>query len=210
MISAFAFATPAATVPTPTSETNFTDILACGFTLFKSWINCSKSSIEYISWCGGGDIKSIPGIAWRTFPIFSFTFLPGSLPPSPGFAPWAIFICISLAFTKYSVVTPNRPDATCFVALIVIVLNLLESSPPSPVFERPPNVFIAVASVSWASLLSEPKLIAPLTNRLTISDTGSTSSKEMLSESLNLSNPRIVHNSSAWLSIAFEKSLNNL
>ena len=34
--SACAFATPAATVPTPTSETSFTEIFACGFTLFKS------------------------------------------------------------------------------------------------------------------------------------------------------------------------------
>ena len=37
--SAFDFATPAATVPTPTSDTNFTDILALGLTFFKSNIN---------------------------------------------------------------------------------------------------------------------------------------------------------------------------
>ena len=49
MWSAFAFATPAATVPTPISETNFTDILALGLTFFKSKISCARSSIEYIS-----------------------------------------------------------------------------------------------------------------------------------------------------------------
>ena len=44
--SAFAFATPAATVPTPTSDTNFTEISALLVTFFKSWINWAKSSIE--------------------------------------------------------------------------------------------------------------------------------------------------------------------
>ena len=44
--SALAFATPAATVPTPISDTNFTLILASGLTFFKSKINCAKSSIE--------------------------------------------------------------------------------------------------------------------------------------------------------------------
>ena len=39
MWSALDFATPAATVPTPVSETNFTLILAKGFTFFKSNIN---------------------------------------------------------------------------------------------------------------------------------------------------------------------------
>ena len=37
--SAFALATPAAIVPTPTSETNFTFILASLFAFFKSYIN---------------------------------------------------------------------------------------------------------------------------------------------------------------------------
>ena len=50
------------------------------------------------------------------------------------------------------------------------------SSPPSPVFERPPIRFIAIASVVCASRLIEPKLIAPVAKRLTISAAGSTSS----------------------------------
>jgi hypothetical protein len=40
------FATPAAIVPTPTSETSFTEILAGGLAHFKSWISSAKSSIE--------------------------------------------------------------------------------------------------------------------------------------------------------------------
>ena len=50
------------------------------------------------------------------------------------------------------------------------------SSPPSPVFERPPKRFMAIASVSCASREIEPRLIAPVQKRLTISLAGSTSS----------------------------------
>jgi hypothetical protein len=46
MWSDFAFATPAATVPTPTSETSFTDTEARGLQFFRSWISCARSSIE--------------------------------------------------------------------------------------------------------------------------------------------------------------------
>ena len=41
-----AFATPAAIVPTPVSETSLTEIRAFLFAFFKSNINCAKSSIE--------------------------------------------------------------------------------------------------------------------------------------------------------------------
>jgi hypothetical protein len=44
--SACAFTTPAAIVPTPTSDTSFTLIRALGFAFFKSWISCARSSIE--------------------------------------------------------------------------------------------------------------------------------------------------------------------
>ena len=44
--SEFAFATPAATVPTPTSATSFTLILAFGFEQRRSKISCLRSSIE--------------------------------------------------------------------------------------------------------------------------------------------------------------------
>ena len=46
MMSARALATPAAIVPTPTSETSFTETIAFGFTFFRSKINCARSSIE--------------------------------------------------------------------------------------------------------------------------------------------------------------------
>ena len=178
--SALAFATPAATVPTPTSETSFTEILAFGFTFFKSKINCAKSSIEYMSWCGGGDINPTPGVENLTSAITWSTLWPGNCPPSPGLAPWAILICISVLFTRYSVVTPNLPEATCFMALFKLSpfflnLYLSLSSPPSPVFDLPPSEFIAIASVVCASLLIDPKDMAPVENLFTILSAGSTS-----------------------------------
>jgi hypothetical protein len=46
MWSAFALATPAATVPTPTSATSFTLTSAVGFAFLRSWISWARSSIE--------------------------------------------------------------------------------------------------------------------------------------------------------------------
>jgi ribosomal protein L15 len=44
--SAYAFATPAAIVPTPAVDTSFTLIVAVGLICFKSNISWAKSSIE--------------------------------------------------------------------------------------------------------------------------------------------------------------------
>ena len=113
--------------------------------------------------------------------MFSSTLWPGSWPPSPGLAPCAILICRSSALTRYSAVTPKRPDATCLIAERIESplgsgLKRSVSSPPSPVFDLPPMRFMAMASVVCASRLIEPKLIAPVAKRLTMSAAGSTSS----------------------------------
>ena len=50
------------------------------------------------------------------------------------------------------------------------------SSPPSPVFERPPRRFMAMASVVCASQEIDPNDMAPEAKRFTIDSTGSTSS----------------------------------
>ena len=80
---------------------------------------------------------------------------------------------IRSAFTRYSVVTPNRPEATCLMAeRIELPLgsgrNRSGSSPPSPVFDLPPMRFMAMASVVWASRLIEPKDMAPVAKRRTM------------------------------------------
>ena len=79
--------------------------------------------------------------------------------------------------------TPKRPDAICLIAErrespFGSGMNRAGSSPPSPVLLLPPMRFIAIASVSCASADSEPKLIAPVQKRLTISLAGSTSSSD--------------------------------
>ena len=86
---------------------------------------------------------------------------PGSWPPSPGLAPWAILIWRSSLLTRYSLVTPKRPEATCLTAdlrrsPLASGVNRSGSSPPSPVLDLPPMRFMAMASVSWASALIEP------------------------------------------------------
>ena len=75
--------------------------------------------------------------------------------------------------TRYSLVTPKRPEATCLMALrreSPLASGTLRagSSPPSPVFDLAPIRFIAIASVSCASWLIEPKDIAPVEKRLTM------------------------------------------
>ena len=46
MWSAWAFTTPAATVPTPASAASLTLIRADGFAQRRSWMSCLRSSIE--------------------------------------------------------------------------------------------------------------------------------------------------------------------
>ena len=84
------------------------------------------------------------------------TLNPGNCPPSPGFAPCAIFISISLQLFRYLTVTPNLADATCFTLEFAESpfsknLNLFSSSPPSPLHEAPFILFIPIARVSCAS-----------------------------------------------------------
>ena len=93
-----------------------------------------------------------------------------------GLAPCAILIWIWSALTRYSVVTPNRPEATCLIAersespalssISRSIRRLADdvgqhraardrrkrraSPPPSPVFDLPPIRFMAIASVVCA------------------------------------------------------------
>ena len=62
-------------------------------------------------------MSSTPGVELRVRAIQGWTFLPGSWPPSPGLAPCEILIWMSSALTRYSPVTPKRPEATCLMAL---------------------------------------------------------------------------------------------
>ena len=80
------------------------------------------------------------------------------------------------------------------------------SSPPSPVLDRPPIRFIAMASVSCASAEIDPYDIAPVENRRTMAETGSTSSTGIggrapgASTPLIRISPRSVMSFAAWSS----------
>ena len=64
---------------------------------------------------------------------------------------------MSSAFVRYSLVTPNRPDAICLIAeRRTGSCRRSGSSPPSPVFDLPPMLFMAIARVSCASIEMEP------------------------------------------------------
>ena len=137
----------------PSSSLSFTLTLAAGLTFLRSKMSCARSSMEYMSWWGGGEMSEMPGIEWRVRAMILSTLNPGSWPPSPGLAPCATLICISSALTRYSVVTPKRPDATCLLAERADEpsgrwAKRSGSSPPSPVLLRAPMAFMAMPSAS--------------------------------------------------------------
>jgi hypothetical protein len=87
---------------------------------------------------------------------------------------------MSSELTRYSEVTPKRPEATCLMDdRRAGSYRRSGSSPPSPVLDLPPSWFMAMARVSCASWEMEPYDMAPVEKRLTISETGSTSSTEI-------------------------------
>ena len=81
-----------------------------------------------MSWWGGGEIKPTPGVECLTLAIFSSTLWPGSCPPSPGFAPWLIFIWISLAFTWGSVIFISLSSYLFQKNIYTRIIGVLSSS----------------------------------------------------------------------------------
>jgi len=77
-----------------------------------------------MSWCGGGEIRGTPGFDRRKPAMYGDTFLPGSCPPSPGFAPCAILISSCSALTRNCGVTPKRPEATCLMRDVAVSPDL--------------------------------------------------------------------------------------
>ena len=81
-----------------------------------------------------------------------------------------------------------------------------ESSPPSPLLLRALIRFIAMARVSWASWLMEPRDIAPVAKRRTMDEAGSTSSSGIEFADLKSSRPLGVDMKTLWSSESFENS----
>jgi hypothetical protein len=57
-------------------------------------------------------MRGTPAFELRKVAMYGLTFFPGSCPPSPGLAPWAILISNWSALTRNVGVTPKRPEAT--------------------------------------------------------------------------------------------------
>ena len=79
-----------------------------------------------------GEIRSVPAVALRAAATFSVTFLAGRWPPSPGFAPWPILISTRNDELTISLVTPKRPEATCWPRQSGYFPYMSRISPPSP------------------------------------------------------------------------------
>ena len=123
--------------------------------------------------------------AWRRVPYLRYVLadlVPRQLAALARLDPWAILICNWSALTRYSVVTPKRPLATCFMAL--------RRLSPFSSGREPHRVLATLARVGLAAyavhrdgqslvrlLESEPSDIAPVVKRLTISRAGSTSER---------------------------------
>ena len=134
-----------------------------------------------MSWCGGGEISVTPLVECRRRAIRSVTFIPGSWPPSPGFAPCATLISSSSHWFRYSAVTPNLPDATCLIFADGLSpfgsgTKCAGSSPPSPESDFAPIRFIATFNVLCASGDKAPSDMPGVTNRLRIDVIDSTCS----------------------------------
>jgi len=66
-----------------------------------------------MSWCGAGEMASLPSGIMRVREMSPTILAPGRWPPMPGFAPWPIFISTAAPLFRYCGWTPKRPDATC-------------------------------------------------------------------------------------------------
>ena len=82
----------------------------------------------------------------------------------------------SPALSGISVSIKFLPITLAIVDSVATGIKRFASSPPSPVFDLPPIRFMAIAKVACASVDIEPKDIAPVANRFTISFADSTCS----------------------------------
>mmetsp|Transcript_19113 Transcript_19113/g.60010 ORF Transcript_19113/g.60010 Transcript_19113/m.60010 type:complete len:332 (+) Transcript_19113:2666-3661(+) len=71
--SALPLTTPEAMTPMPMRATSFTETRAEGLAFLRSMMSCATSSIEYMSWWGGGEMRPTPGVAFRVSAILPTT-----------------------------------------------------------------------------------------------------------------------------------------
>ena len=135
-----------------------------------------------MSWCGGGEIRVTPGVAWRRRAISTGHLEAGQLAALAGLGTLRdLDLELAGSAFRYSAVTPNRPDATCLIGELalspfgarreaLLALAALAASALAPIR------FMAMVSVSCASGDSAPSDMPGVTKRLRISVMLSTSS----------------------------------
>src|ERR1022692_213623 len=87
-----------------------------------------------MSWCGAGEIASLPIGILLVSEIGSVPLTPGRWPPMAGLAPCPILITAAWPFVSIEIVTPNLAEADWTVILEQSATSL--SRPPSPVPAR--------------------------------------------------------------------------
>ena len=110
-------------------------------------------------------MRPTPGVASRTFAIHGYTLLPGNCPPLAGLGALRHLdlqvIAVHEVFARDAEARRgDLPDGAPPPVAVRIGPVTRGIFAPSPVLDFPPNRFIAIASVSWASSLIDPNDIA--------------------------------------------------
>src|SRR5271170_4925191 len=112
-----------------------------------------------MSWCGAGEMASVPMGMRLVSDIGVVTFTPGRCPPMPGLAPWPILMTTAWPFESELVSTPNLADAHWTVILLHLATSLRR--PPSPVPAIMPVMSAALAIAALGTPDSAPKDMSP-------------------------------------------------
>ena len=115
MRSAPAFATPVAMVPTPACETSFTETSACPDSPASGRRSAARGLDRVDVVVRRRRDQADAGRARNAAGDQRIDLVAGQLAAFAGLAPCAILICSTSALTRYSGVTPKRPEAICLI-----------------------------------------------------------------------------------------------
>ena len=133
-----------------------------------------------MSWCGGGEIRPTPGVEWRSRRDQVVDLVARQLAALAGLRALRdldlqLVGVDEVARRDAEAARGDLLDRRAAQVAVRVGRRARGSSPPSPVFERPPMRFIAIASVSCASLRDRAERHRAGREARTISLDGSTS-----------------------------------
>ena len=171
-----AFATPAATSPTPVSATSFTEIARRGFT-------CAQVEDQLREILDRVDVvvrrrrdQRDAGLRVAQPRDLLGHLVRRELAALAGLRALRDLDLQLVGERGYSAVTPKRPDATCLILELRSVRKRAGSSPPSPQFERAPKTVERDRTSRAPPARARRATSPPPENRRTIASAGSTSS----------------------------------